>query len=148
MKVILVERVENLGEAGDEKEVKDGFARNWLLPKKLAVLSNDAMVKEIIKKVKAKKAENAKKIDELKKIAQDISVKSIVINVKSGEKGKLFGSVTAEDIAKELGVDRKIITMDPIKEIGEHDVTIKFGSGIESKVKVVVKAKTEQKHKK
>lgn len=140
MRVVLLENVEKLGLIGEEKEVKRGFARNWLLPQKLAVYFNDPKAKEAIKKAKIEREKIAKEIEKLKKLATELIDKVVVIKAKTGVKGKLFGTVRPEEIAKKIKVDKKQIEVEPIKELGEHEVLVKFGHGIETKIKVVVEA--------
>jgi len=136
MKVILTQTVEKLGIVGDTKEVKDGFARNYLIPKKFAISVSDPQAKSIIAKVKKEKEEAHKEIGVLKQLAAKLSEKTIEIKAKAGEGEKLFGSVTSEDIAKELKLDKHKIEMEPIKTKGEHEVIIKLGHNIEAKIKI------------
>lgn len=150
MRVILIQNVNKLGIVGDEKNVKDGFARNWLIPQKLAVRFDDPQAKEIIKKAKEEKEKMAKEIEQLKKLAVELSQKTISVKAKVGEKGKLFGSVRAEEIIKaisdkRLAISSKQIEMEPIKEIGEHQITIKLGQGMETKTKIKIEAEEEKK---
>jgi large subunit ribosomal protein L9 len=144
MKVILQKDVPNLGEAGDIREVREGFARNYLLPKKLVVIANESSRKAIDhqkKMIKIKK-EKRKKLSE--KVREAIAGLEISFAVQVGEEGKLFGSVTSIDIArklKELGheVDkRKILLHAPIKELGSFDVAIKLEESVSATIKVNV----------
>jgi large subunit ribosomal protein L9 len=144
MKVILKEDVRNLGDMGQIVDVTDGFARNFLVPKGLAV---DANVKNIRALEHAKKViqERAKKI---RGQAQDLSDKiarmTIVIKAKAGEEGKLFGSVTSMDIAGELkneGIDidkKKIVLEEPIKRLGSFSVSIKLHADVATQFTVQV----------
>jgi large subunit ribosomal protein L9 len=144
MKVILKEDVKNIGTMGQIVDVADGYARNFLVPKGFAV---DANVKNIRALEHAKKTiqEKAKKI---RSQAQDLSDKianmTIVIKAKSGEEGKLFGSVTSMDIAEQLkneGIDidkKKIVIEEPIKRLGSHTISIKLHSDIATQVALQV----------
>jgi len=144
MKVILKEDVRNIGTMGQIVDVADGYARNFLVPKGFAV---DANVKNIRALEHAKKTiqEKAKKI---RSQAQDLSDKianmTIVIKAKSGEEGKLFGSVTSMDIAEQLkneGIDidkKKIVIEEPIKRLGSHTISIKLHSDIATQVTLQV----------
>jgi len=144
MKVILKEDVRNIGTMGQIVDVADGYARNFLVPKGLAV---DANVKNIRALEHAKKTiqEKAKKI---RGQAQDLSDKianmTIVIKAKSGEEGKLFGSVTSMDIAEQLkneGIDidkKKIVIEEPIKRLGSHSISIKLHSDVATQVTLQV----------
>lgn len=147
MRVILTQTVENLGIIGDEKDVKDGYARNWLIPQKKAVMVGDPGVKEIIQKAKEEREKVAEEIKKLKSTAEKLQEKNIEINAKAGENGKLFGSVTSDDVAKELKLDKKLLDMEPIKEIGEHNVLINLGHEVKAKVKIVVSAIESKKSK-
>ena len=144
MKVILQKDVPNLGEAGDIREVREGFARNYLLPKKLVVIANESSRKAIEhqkKMIKIKK-DKRKKLSE--KVREAIAGIEISFAVQVGEEGKLFGSVTSIDIArklKELGheVDkRKILLHAPIKELGSFDVAVKLEESVSATIKVNV----------
>lgn len=144
MKVILKEDVRNIGTMGQIVDVADGYARNFLVPKGLAV---DANVKNIRAMDHAKKTiqEKAKKI---RGQAQDLSDKIanmiIVIKAKSGEEGKLFGSVTSMDIAEQMknqGIDidkKKIVIEEPIKRLGSYRVGIKLHSDVTTQVTLQV----------
>jgi large subunit ribosomal protein L9 len=145
MKVILKENVENLGKIGDIVNVSNGYVRNFLLPNKLAVIADEKNIKAIehYKKEleKKKKRENAKTIELAKKIEEF----SCTIAKKVGENEKLFGSVTAADIAEVLNekggfkIDKKMIQLnEPIKQLGVTTVPIKLNSDIYAQLKVWV----------
>ncbi len=144
MKIIMKKDVENLGKTGDVVSVKDGYARNYLIPKAFAIKatrSNMKIVEELQVNVarKANKAETSAK-NTAKKL-QDISVTA---TVKVGEDDKLFGAVTTQIIAelvaeKGIELDKHNILLDePIKELGVFDVAVKVGAGIKAEVKVWV----------
>lgn len=144
MKVILQKDITNLGDAGDIKEVSDGYARNYLLPRKLVIVASDSSRKSIEhqnKLIKIKK-EKRKKLSE--KTAAGLAGMEIRIAVQVGEEGKLFGSVTSMDIAKKLkeqGLEidkRKIIIETPIKQEGEYTIKIKLDEGQTPEIKVIV----------
>jgi large subunit ribosomal protein L9 len=147
MRVILTKTDDELGLIGTIVEVKDGFARNWLLPQGLAVLENDPKAKEIRENAKKEKEKVAKEIEKLKEVAKEAESKTIEIKVKAGENGKIFGSVGADIIAKELKLDKKQLELEPIKEIGVHEVLIKFGHGVTAKIKIDVSADKDAKSK-
>lgn len=145
MKVILLQDVKGSGKKGELVNVSDGYARNFLLPKKLAKEANAQAMNEL------KNAENAKqfKIDTDKKAANEakskIDGKSIKIKAKAGKAGKLFGSVTAKEISAELknqfGIDadkRKISLAGDIKSFGTFQAEVKLYTGITATVNVVV----------
>jgi large subunit ribosomal protein L9 len=144
MKIILKDDVKSIGSMGHIVDVADGFARNYLVPRGLAVEANVKNIRALEHEKKVIQ-EKAKKI---KISAQDFSEKisdmTLVIKAKAGEEGKLFGSVTTMDIAEEMKnqgieIDKKKISMDePIKRIGEHTVNIRLHPEIVTHVKVQV----------
>jgi len=147
MKVILRQDLPNLGKAGDIKEVKRGYANNYLLPKGLAFEATESNMKkwEFEKKVLEKKI--LKEQNEMKKLAETLSSISCSVMVEAGEDDRLFGAVTSADIAEALlsqGINidkRKIILEEPIKQIGVFSVPVHLGNGIETVLKVWVMKK-------
>ena len=147
MKVVFIEDVPNVALAGETKEVADGYGRNYLLPKKLAVLANSAasnILEAQMKKVLVKRAQAAA---EMAEIASKIEGVEITIKARVGESERLYGSVTAADISAALidstgqNVDkRKIALEEPIRQLGSHDVTVAFTHDITASIKVVVEA--------
>ena len=144
MKLILKDNVEKLGKMGAVVNVADGYGRNYLLPKGLAMLANKGNMKEIdrLKKMQLKKEE--KLVVELKELAVKLASNSYTINKKVGEEGKLFGSVTKADIADVLAqegfsIDKKKILLDePIHTLGVFPVKIKLYHDVETEVKIWV----------
>ena len=144
MKIILLQDVKNLGKKGDIKEVADGYAQNFLFPKKLAALATD----NAIKNAQAQKEEEVKnekaKNEELQKLADELKSKKIIITAKEKD-GKLFGSIAAKDIAEELkkqGVDipeNSIKIKEAIKKIGNYKVRIELSKEIKTEISVEVK---------
>lgn len=132
MKVILKEDVQNLGQQGDVVEVKAGYARNYLMPKRLAILFTEQQQKSIeeAQKVELRKLEREK--DQIDSVLKDIKALSLSLKMKSEEGNKLFGSVTKLDIVnllEENGVkiDKKYIDLaSPIKTLGEHTINVSF----------------------
>ncbi|MEG6584384.1 50S ribosomal protein L9 [Dendrosporobacter sp. 1207_IL3150] len=147
MKVILQEEVKKLGKKGDIIEVSEGYARNFLLPKKLAVEATATNVNSINQKKASEARKQQQAIDEAKLLAAQISKLEVTIPVKTGEGGKLFGSVTAKDIADALVAQhkidldkRKIEIKDAIKGLGTYPVTIKVHPEITSRIQVHITA--------
>lgn len=148
MKVIFVQDVEKLGKKFDVKEVADGYARNFLLPKGLVKPATE----EALKQLKAEKEAAAKKAEEELKATEEIVERldnqEIEIVAKIDENGKLYGSLTALKIArvlKDKGFDvskNQIKLKETIKEVGEYDIIVEFPHGLEAKVKIIV---TEEK---
>jgi len=150
MRVVLLKDIEKLGKKYEIKEVRDGYARNYLIPRGLAKIAD----KETIKWAKAKQEiEEKKAAEELEKIGEIVSQldgREIEIPVKIGEKGQLYEKVTPIKIAKALkeeGFDVKkdqIEIPQEINEIGEFDVKIKFEHNLEAQIKVIVMEETEE----
>ncbi|PKL35292.1 MAG: 50S ribosomal protein L9 [Spirochaetae bacterium HGW-Spirochaetae-1] len=144
MKVILQKDVPNLGDAGDIKDVADGYARNYLLPQKLVILANSSSQKaaEHQKRLIKFKKEKRKKVSE--KLSESMSGIEIKLTAQVGDEDKLFGSITTMDIAKQLKmlgfeIDKRKIQMEqPIKELGEFEIPVKLEEGLTAKIKVIV----------
>jgi len=144
MKVILKQNVPSLGKAGDLVKVNDGYARNLLIPKGMAVEADDKNIKalELQKKQLLQKAQKEKAAAEEQ--ASRLSQITLTISRKVGDQHKIFGSVTSKDLEtalKELGfdIDRKMIVHDEqIKSLGEFEVRIKLAAGVEAKIKLNV----------
>ena len=144
MKVILQKDIANLGEAGDIKEVADGYARNYLLPKKLVIVANETSQRAIGHQKKLIKIKKEKRKKQSEKLSESLAGIELRIAAQVGEEEKLFGSVTSMDIArelKELGyeIDKRRIHLDePIKKTGEYDISIKLDEGLHAVIKVYV----------
>jgi large subunit ribosomal protein L9 len=144
MKVILIKDVANLGKMGDEVEIKDGYARNYLMPRKEAIEATPGALKVLEQKKNqaARKAKKAK--EECVLLAEKIAASSCTIPMEAGEEDKLFGAVTAELIADALGAEgieidkRKIELEEPIKAIGLYHVVIKLHPEVKTEAKVWV----------
>jgi large subunit ribosomal protein L9 len=146
MKLILREDVENLGKGGELVEVKPGYGRNFLLPRGLAVLANPKNVRELEHQKSVASAKAAKLKASAQAVAKRLSETPVILKRKVGEQDKLYGSVTALDVAEALAarglqIDRRSIDLaDPIKTIGEFEVPVKLHSEIVGKAKVKVEA--------
>ena len=150
MRVILLQDIEKLGKKYEIKEVKDGYARNFLLPKGLAKKAEKEALQWLAtqKEIEAKRAEeDLKKVQE---IASAIDDQEVIIPVKVGEEDQLFESITSQKVSekiKELGFDVKKIKIDlpePIKELGEFPVKIKFEHNLEAEIKVIITKEAEK----
>lgn len=150
MKVILCEEVPNLGEMGETVNVSDGYARNFLLPRKLAVQAESASAKQIEHERRIIQRREEKRRTALEEAAQQLGSLTIEIKAQAGEEDKIFGSVTTAHIAetlKELGhdVDRKSIVLDePIRALGIYCARIRLGSGVEADLKIWVEKLEEE----
>jgi large subunit ribosomal protein L9 len=152
MKVIFLQDVPNVAQAGQVKEVADGYARNYLIPRKLAALAQSQAVSQI--ESRTKKLE-VRLTAELQELASQLEGKEVSLKDKAGAKEKLYGSITSADIAAGLknvtGLEidkRKIEMEEPIRQLGSYEVAIKLGKDIAPKIKVTVteeEAKVEEK---
>ncbi len=144
MRVILTQRVHNLGNTGDVVSVADGYGRNYLIPRQLAVFADEKNVKRL----RHKKLLLEQQLKKERIVAQDFAKRleqtQVTITRKAGENDKLFGSVTSQDIvevlkAEELEVDRKsVVIPEPIKTLGYHQVKVKVAPEVEASFKVWV----------
>ncbi len=149
MKVLLIKDVYKLGRAGDVKKVADGFGRNFLLPQKLAVLATPGAMKTA-EKVRAQgEIQRTALNTELKDLADHINGVTLTFPVKAGETGKLYGSITAHDVAAAIQeqtryeVKRQQIDMQPIRELGEYKVHVRLTIDLVPEVKVIVRREGE-----
>ena len=144
MKVILLQDVQGSGKKGDLVNVSDGYAKNFLFKRGLAKEANTKNMAELKAAQAAKDRQQQREIDAANKTASDIGGKTIKISAKAGQGGKLFGAVTAKEVADEvkrqLGVeiDRRRVTMDDIKSYGSYEADLKLYTGISAKIYVVV----------
>ena len=145
MKVILLKDVKGSGVKGDVVNVSDGYARNFLFPKGLAIEATKANLNELKKRERAQQKRIEQEMQEARELAKKISDLTLVIKAKSGENGKLFGSVTNKEIAQELKkqhkitIDRKkIVLNEPIKQLGQMELEVKLYPEISGKLTVKV----------
>ncbi|MBR6908816.1 MAG: 50S ribosomal protein L9 [Lachnospiraceae bacterium] len=145
MKIILLQDEKKLGKKGDIIEASDGYARNYILPKKIGVEATAANINDL----KLKKANDAKVaqelLDEAKALATELDSKSVTVKIKAGTGGRSFGSVTSKEIAaaakEQLGIEidkKKIVLADPLKNFGSYDVSIKLHPQVTGKLNVKV----------
>lgn len=137
MQVILVKDVEGLGRVGELRDVKKGFARNFLLPKKLAVTLSDPRATELLKQKKEKNIKVEQKQKSQAEILATVAEKKFIFYVKADKKGKLYGSIGPKEIAKKIGIDEKLIDKH-FKEIGEYGLEIVSGKN-KTLVKIEIK---------
>jgi large subunit ribosomal protein L9 len=136
MKVILRSDLERVGKRGDIIDVADGFGRNYLLPRGLAFKATDGTVEQAAKMRRARDLRDASDREAAQTIASRLVPKVITITAKAGSEGRLFGSVTAADVAaavaEQAGItlDRKHLDVDPIKSVGQHSVTAHLHSDV------------------
>ena len=148
MQVILKKDVQNVGEAGDLVNVKDGYARNFLIPKNFAEIATEGALKNREQNIARIKAKQEKLHQEaLEKAAEIEKLGQIELSAKAGESGKLFGTITTKKLCEELKekanieVDRKTVSLNaPINKIGEFTMLIKLTSKVKTELKVIVTA--------
>lgn len=145
MKVVLLETIDGLGEVGSEVRVKDGFARNFLIPKGKAMEATDPNLKAFRDKIKARIKKETRTKNKALMLAEKLSELNISFTVKTGKEGKLFGSITNTNIheaLQERGFDvdkKKIMLGEPIRHIGSHEVMVKLYPNVTAKLKIEVK---------
>lgn len=147
MKVLFVKEVSGTGRPGDVREVSPGYARNFLFPKHLAVVADDRVVDQIRKREEAARRRAEKELTEARDAAARLRKLTVTIYAKTGEGGRLFGSVTNTDVAQQLrreaGIDidkRKIDIETPIKSLGPHEVSVELHPEVKETLRVVVAA--------
>jgi large subunit ribosomal protein L9 len=144
MKVILLKDIKSVGKKGDVINAADGYARNFLFPRKLAEEATDANMHILNKKDENERKKKTSEIEQAQELANELKDKVIKIVMKAGENGKLFGAITTKDIAAALNkqcnlkIDKKKIVTDTIKLLGTYDVEIKIYPEISTKIKVLV----------
>lgn len=148
MKVILLKDVKGTGKKGEMKEVSDGYARNFLLPKKMAIVADNTAVKELNEKNKAAENKAQKEYEAAVELGKKMEEMNIVMYSKAGDGGRLFGSITSKDIAEQLKkqhdivVDkRKVLSNEPIRVLGSTNVEIKIHQKVITKIRVDVREK-------
>ncbi len=146
MNVVFLQNVPNVAKAGDVKNVPDGYARNYLIPNKLATPATANVKSQMEAQARAQEKKQANMESEYRETAEQLGKMNLVIKAKTGAKNRLFGSITSADIAKELEATsglvidkRKIELSEPIRELGPVEVTVKLYKDINAKLKVTVK---------
>mgnify|MGYP001287903871 CR=1 FL=1 len=148
MKVVFLKDFTNTARAGDIKEVSEGYARNFLIPRKIATPASAGITSNIENQIKTSAARDTRLEAELSKSAQKINGKVITIEAKAGARDRLYGRVTSSDIAVAIkdatGFDidkRKISLKESIRQLGSYQATLKLGKDVTAEIKVIVKAK-------
>jgi large subunit ribosomal protein L9 len=133
MKIILLEDVEKLGKTGDMKTVKSGYARNYLIPRGLATIADEKNVRELERRKEIEGRKEARVEKKLGELGTKMETTVIEISAKAGEEGRLYGTVTAQQIAEAIGEKfrveldkRRVLLEDPIKNLGDHTVRVRF----------------------
>ena len=146
MKVILTRDVPNLGQAGDVKDTATGYARNYLIPKGMAIKATSGAVKEFESRRDMEAHREERLAARAEALAQRLSNVTLTFEAKASEKGRLFGSITTADLAEALGREvgekfdrRKHILSEPLRQVGEHIISVRLTADVVAEVKVVVK---------
>ena len=147
VRLILVESIHRLGEAGDVVSVKPGYARNFLLPQGKAILATESRVKELDHNRRIVSEKAAKALSDLEAARKKLEGVSLETTARAGDEGKLFGSITSAKVAELLAekgfeLDRRRIEIDAIKEVGEHTVKVRLHRDVVAAVKLVVTSET------
>jgi large subunit ribosomal protein L9 len=152
MKVVLLEDLPGKGKAGEIKEVSKGYARHFLLPRGLAVLATPTVMKQVESRLEKEKLEESIDHDKLVELAQQIEGREIHFRARMGAGERLFGSITAADIAEELGqaigsvIDKKKIDIgESLRKTGSYEVAVKLASDINPQITVVIEEEIEKK---
>ncbi len=145
MKVILLQDVDNLGKAGDLKEVADGYARNYLLPRRLAAGATPALLANHQQRIASEKRRQEKQEEANRQQAERLGNVTLTFKARVGKQGRLYGSITSQDIASGLRtsegitIDRRLIDLpDPIRAIGTYMVPVKVATKLQPKITVNV----------
>ncbi len=153
MRLVLQKDVKNLGKAGDQVKVKDGYARNYLLPKKMALVFDESRIKDWKHKKQVIEVKKKQALTDRQQILKKVSAVEVCFEKESRSEGKLFGSVTAAEISNALEkehkilIDKKDIVTDSLKEVGEYQIPVTLDSQNKTELKVIVKSKTLKKEK-
>jgi large subunit ribosomal protein L9 len=147
MQVILIQDVDNLGGKTELVTVKNGYARNFLIPQKFAIEANPSNLKQLEEKLKVKAKKEAAMLAEINKVIEVLKASPVKLGAKTGTSGKIFGAVTALQITRAIRdqkgyeIDRKRITIaDEVKELGTYKATIDFGNGNNTEIEFEVVA--------
>ena len=142
---MLIKDVESVGQAGDVKEVADGYGRNYLIPRRLAIVAGKGAEAEARRLREAVVKREAKDRDEAQELAELIDNKTVVVRLKVGAEDKVFGAITNEDIATALRLQhqvevdrRKIELKDPLKQLGEHQVPLRLHRDVDAHINLII----------
>ncbi len=147
MKVILLEDVKKVGKKGEVVEVSDGYAKNFIIPKKKGVIADNKNLNDLKLKNKNDEKVAAEKLSDAETLAKELEDKKVTMKIKVGEGGRAFGSISTKEIAdeaeKQLGLKldkKKMVLPVPIKDLGTYNVQIKLHAKVTGELKVVVEA--------
>jgi large subunit ribosomal protein L9 len=144
MKVILLQDVKSVGKKGDVIEASDGYARNFLFPRKLAQEASESNMHILNNKKENERKQKLAELEAAQKLAGELKGKEIKIKAKTGDSGKLFGAITSKDVAQlikeqyKIEIDKKKIVMDTIKLAGGYEIDVKIYPEVSTKMKVII----------
>ena len=143
MEVILIQDVANLGYKNDIVKVKDGYGRNYLIPSRLAVIANESNRKQLAENLKQQAHKMAKLLADAQALAEKLANTVITLSAKANEDGKIFGTITTAQISEALAaqgieVDKKVISVEPVKVLGEAVATAKLHREVKAQIKLNV----------
>lgn len=144
MKVILLKDIKNEGKKGEVINVSDGYARNFLFPRKLAEEANNNNMRVLNLKKDAERKQKLEETEAAQKLANELKGKVLKLSAKAGENGRLFGAVTSKDIANEIkkqfkvNIDKKKVSTETIRQLGNYEVELKLYPEISTKIKVLI----------
>jgi large subunit ribosomal protein L9 len=152
MKVVLLEDLPGRGKAGEIKEVSKGYARNFLLPRGLALVATPTVIKQVESNLKKEKLEESIDLDKLVELAQQIEGREIRFKARMGAGERLFGSITAADVAEELSraigsvIDKRKIDMEkPLHQAGSYEIGVRLAGDLKPQITVVIEEEKETK---
>jgi large subunit ribosomal protein L9 len=151
MKVVLLKDLPGKGKAGEIKEISKGYAKNFLLPRGLALIATPAVIKQVESRLEREKLEESIDREKLVELAQQIEGREIHLKARMGAGERLFGSITAADVAEELSrsigsvIDKKKIDIEkPFRQTGSYEVAVKLASDIKPQITVVIEEEKEE----
>jgi large subunit ribosomal protein L9 len=151
MKIVLRQDVPKVGEAGSVQTVSNGYARNFLIPNGMAVVATDGELKVAAHNLAVKERKVARQEEQLRSLAEKIDGTRLTFTARAGDQGRLFGSITAADVATELAkkiseeVDRRRVVLDePLRTVGEHTVTVHLVGKLRPQITVVIEAEATE----
>ncbi|MCQ2340414.1 MAG: 50S ribosomal protein L9 [Paludibacteraceae bacterium] len=145
MEVILIQDVNNLGYKNDIVKVKDGYGRNYLIPNKLAIIANDSNRKQLAENLKQQAKKLAQQLADAQALAEKLAGMTIQLAAKANEDGKIFGTITTAQVSEALAnagieIDKRVITIEPVKELGEAVAVAKLHREVKAEIKLNIVA--------
>ena len=145
MEIILTQDVANLGYKNDIVKVKDGYGRNYLIPNKLAIIANEANKKQLAENLKQQAKKIAQALADAQALAEKLANTTIQLAAKANENGKIFGTITTAQVSEALAaqgieIDKKVITIEPVKELGEAVACARLHRDVKAEIKLNIVA--------